>query len=164
MSKEGMEWCIALENIGPYMNIVLGPRFLFLKGERATKEKVFNYIPEMTEEDYNKYFRPATEEEINGEFEWDGEQFILKGSNRMKSIKEKAEEYAFIKQGIDPAGIQFREFNTNKQDGFEAGATYVLDILEQALTPQRCLTDMGMDICPEALVKTALQTIKELRK
>ena len=35
----------------------------------------------------------------------------------MKSIKEKAEEYAFIKQGIDPVGIQFREFEqTNKMD------------------------------------------------
>ena len=111
------------------MNIVLGPRFLFLKGERATKEKVFNYIPEMTEEDYNKYFRPATEEEINGEFEWNGEQFILKGSNRMKSIKEKSEEYAFIRQGI-AAGFQIREFDTNKQDGFEAGANYVLDEIE----------------------------------
>ena len=48
----------------------------------------------------------------------------------MKSIKEKAEEYAFIKQGIDSAGIQFREFDTNKQDGFEAGANYVVEEIE----------------------------------
>ena len=164
MNKEEKEWCIALDDVGWYDNSLFGKLPIFLKGERATKEKVFFEIPDITEDEYAKYFRPATEEEINGEFAWDGEQFILKGSKRMRSIKEKAEEYAFIKQGIDPAGIQFREFNTNKQDGFEAGATYVLDILEQALTPQRCLTDMGIDICPEALVKTALQTIKELRK
>lgn len=72
------KWCIALENIGPYIDSVLGPRYMFLKGERATKEKVFNMIPNMTEEEYAKFFRPATEEEINGEFEWDGLQYILK--------------------------------------------------------------------------------------
>ena len=49
----------------------------------------------------------------------------------MKSIKEKAEEYSFIRQGIDPVGIQFREFNTNKQNGFEAGANYVLETIEK---------------------------------
>ncbi len=48
----------------------------------------------------------------------------------MKSIKEKAEEYAFIKQGIDPVGIQFREFDANKQDGFVAGANYVVEEIE----------------------------------
>ena len=52
----------------------------------------------------------------------------------MKSIKEKAEEYAFIKQGIDPVGIQFREFDTNKQDGFEAGANYVLEHLSMTIS------------------------------
>ena len=51
----------------------------------------------------------------------------------MKSIKEKADEYAFIKQGIDSVGIQFREFNINKHDGFVAGANYVLEQLEEFL-------------------------------
>lgn len=72
------KWCIALENIGPYTDPVLGVRYKFLKGEPATKEKVFSMIPDMTEEEYAKCFRPATEEEINGEFEWDGYQYILK--------------------------------------------------------------------------------------
>ena len=48
----------------------------------------------------------------------------------MKSIKEKAEEYSFIKEGIDPSGIQYRDFNINKQEGFEAGANYVLEEIE----------------------------------
>ena len=51
----------------------------------------------------------------------------------MKSIKKKAEEYAFIKQGIDSVGIKFIELNTNKQDGFEAGANYVLEHFENIL-------------------------------
>lgn len=72
------EWCIALNNVSPYTDSVLGLRYEFLKGERATKEKVFSMIPSMTEEEYARYFRPATEEEINGEFEWDGYQYILK--------------------------------------------------------------------------------------
>ena len=49
----------------------------------------------------------------------------------MISIKEKAEEYSFIKQGIDPLGIQYRDFNINKQEGFEAGANYVLECIEE---------------------------------
>jgi hypothetical protein len=49
----------------------------------------------------------------------------------MKSIKEKAEEYSFIGQGIDPSGIQYRDFNMNKQEGFEAGANYVLEEIEE---------------------------------
>lgn len=48
----------------------------------------------------------------------------------MKSIKEKAEEYSFIRQGINPAGIQYRDFNINKQDAFMAGANYVLEQIE----------------------------------
>ena len=72
------EWCIALDNVSSYIDSVLGLRYKFLKGERATKKKVFSMIPDMTEEEYAKCFRPATEEEINGEFEWDGEQYVLK--------------------------------------------------------------------------------------
>jgi hypothetical protein len=68
----------------------------------------------------------------------------------MKSIKEKAEEYAFIKQGIDPVGIQFREFDTNKQDGFEAGAYYVLDAIEEAT-----------NICFDEELKNVLQQLKK---
>ena len=49
----------------------------------------------------------------------------------MKSIKEKAEEYSFIRQGINPAGIQYRDFNIDKQDGFETGANYVLEEIEK---------------------------------
>lgn len=77
------EWCIALENIGPYIDPILGERYKFLKGERATKEKVFSMIPDITEEKYAELFRPATEEEINGEFEWNGLQYILKKPKRM---------------------------------------------------------------------------------
>ena len=51
----------------------------------------------------------------------------------MKSIKEKAEEYSFIKQGIAPSGIQYRDFNIDKQEGFEAGANYVLECIEQLI-------------------------------
>lgn len=72
------ESCIALDNIGPYNDPILGVRYKFLKGERATKEKVFNMIPYMTEEEYARCFRPSTKEEINGEFDWDGEQYTLK--------------------------------------------------------------------------------------
>lgn len=88
----------------------------------------------------------------------------------MKTIKEKAME---AERDTHPLFETISEYtgkpvSVYDQDDmiamFEQGATYVLDILEQALTPQRCLTNLGMDICPEALVKTALQTIKELRK
>lgn len=71
----------------------------------------------------------------------------------MKSIKEKAEEYARC--------IANSKYT---REDFVSGANYVLDILEQALTPQKCLTDAGIDICPMALVKTALQIIEELKK
>ena len=54
----------------------------------------------------------------------------------MKSIKEKAEEYSFIKQGIDPSGIQYRDFNINKQEGFEEGANYVLEQIEKLTNNQ----------------------------
>ena len=57
----------------------------------------------------------------------------------MKSIKEKAEEYSFIKQGIDPSGIQYRDFNINKQEGFEAGANYVLNEIENIIKSDRIL-------------------------
>lgn len=132
-SGEKKEWCIALDNVSSYIDSVLGLRYKFLKGERATKEKVFSMIPSITEEEYARYFRPATEEEINGEFEWDGEQYVLEKTKRMKSIKEKAEEYAFIKEGIDPSGIQYCDFSINKKDGFEAGANYVLECFESIL-------------------------------
>ena len=82
----------------------------------------------------------------------------------MATIKEKAEEYSFIEQGIGPSGIQYRDFSINKKDAFIAGASYVLDIIEQCLTPQKCFTEHDIDICAEALVKTALQTIEQLKK
>ena len=51
----------------------------------------------------------------------------------MKSIKEKAEEYSFIGQGIGTSGIQYRDFSINKKDGFEAGANYVLDAITDVI-------------------------------
>ena len=73
----------------------------------------------------------------------------------MKSINEKAEEYAFIKQGIDPAGIQYRDFNIDKQDGFKAGANYVLDAI------QSCI-DRHEDGC--LALEAIILTIDELKK
>ena len=90
MSKEGMEWCIALDDVGWYDNSLFGKHPIFLKGERATKEKVFFEIPDITEEEYAKYFRPATEEEINGEFDWDGYQYILKKETKCMTKEEIA--------------------------------------------------------------------------
>ena len=79
----------------------------------------------------------------------------------MKSIKKKAEEYAFIKQGIDSVGIKFIELNTNKQDGFEAGANYVLEEIEKLLPKEdnRNLNDYG-----KALVWRIKDAIKQLKK
>ena len=54
----------------------------------------------------------------------------------MKSIKEKSEEYSFIKEDIDPSGVQYRDFNINKQEGFEAGANYVLEQIEKLTNNQ----------------------------
>ena len=48
----------------------------------------------------------------------------------MATIKEKAEEYSFIGQGIGPSGIQYRDFSKNKKDAFIEGANYVLDEIE----------------------------------
>ena len=39
----------------------------------------------------------------------------------------------------------------------------VIEEIEKALTPQKCLTDIGIEVSAEALVKTALQTINELK-
>ena len=121
------EWCIALDNVSPYINSVLGLRYKFLKGERATKEKVFSVIPEMTEEKYAELFRPATEEEINGEFEWDGEQYVLKKSKRMMSVKEKAEQVFPIEDYGDlDAELQRRKMRLC----YEHGANYVVEEIE----------------------------------
>ena len=87
----------------------------------------------------------------------------------MKSIKEKAEEYGYTNWQSDEyhdgasEGLEFDPIG-HTQKTFEAGANYVLDIIEQALTPQKCLTDIGIDVSPEALIKTALQTIEALKK
>ena len=71
----------------------------------------------------------------------------------MKSIKEKAQEWADIYPSCGMADKSFTE-----------GANYVIEIIEQALTPQKCLTDIGINVGPEALIKTALQTIEVLKK
>ena len=74
----------------------------------------------------------------------------------MKSIKEKAEEY--------PSGYMNLDRQQVAKQALEYGANYVLDIIEQCLTPQKCFVEHGIDICAEALVKTALQTIEQLKK
>lgn len=48
----------------------------------------------------------------------------------MKSIKEKAEEYSFIEEGTDLKGVPYKDYNNYKMEGFEAGANYVLDVVE----------------------------------
>lgn len=50
----------------------------------------------------------------------------------MKSIKDKAEEYSFIGEGIDLKGVPYKDYNNYKMDGFEAGANYVLECIEEA--------------------------------
>lgn len=79
----------------------------------------------------------------------------------MKSIKEKAEEYRRVIKVIDE---HESIVDTQGSEMFETGANYVLEIIEQALTPQKCLTDIGIDVSPEALIKTALQTIEQLKR
>ena len=64
------KWYVALEDYGSYQNSIFGKLPLFLKGERTTKEKVFSMCSDImcytiTEEEFNKHFRPATEEEIS---------------------------------------------------------------------------------------------------
>ena len=73
----------------------------------------------------------------------------------MKSIKEKAEESLLGYDEVQAPAIG---------RGFVLGANYVLDIVEQCLTPQKCLTDNGVEVCDAALVKTVLQTIEQLKK
>ena len=63
-NSEEVEWYIALDDVGYYKNPVAGWLPLIAKGERTTKEKVFHLIPDMKEEEFNKFFRPATPEEI----------------------------------------------------------------------------------------------------
>ena len=88
-------------------------------------------IQSMTEEEYARYFRPATEEEISGEFEWDGEQYILKReTKRMKSIKEKANEYRRV---IEVINEHESLVDTQGSEMFEAGANYVLDHLSKTI-------------------------------
>ena len=78
----------------------------------------------------------------------------------MKSIREKANEYAFIKQGIDSVGIKFIEFNTNKHDGFEAGGNYVLDEIERLLPKEdKNLNDYG-----KALIWRIKEAVEQLKK
>lgn len=58
----------------------------------------------------------------------------------MKSIKEKAEEYSFIEEGIDLKGVPYKDYNNDKMGGFEAGANYVLNEIEKELK-RRMLED-----------------------
>lgn len=58
-----VKWYVALDNYGIYES-TMSQVPVFYKGERTTKEKVYTYFPNMTDEEFNKHFRPATEEEI----------------------------------------------------------------------------------------------------
>ena len=49
----------------------------------------------------------------------------------MKSIKEKAEEFSFMEEGTDLNGVPYKDYNSYKMDGFEKGANYVIDVLEE---------------------------------
>ena len=64
-----IKWYVALNDYGHYDNTIISAVPLFLKGERTTKENVFNMCKdimgyEITEEEFNENFRPATETEI----------------------------------------------------------------------------------------------------
>ena len=54
----------------------------------------------------------------------------------MKSIKEKAEEYSFIGEGTDSKGEIYKDYNSYKYEGFEAGANYVLEQIEKLTNNQ----------------------------
>ena len=84
----------------------------------------------------------------------------------MKSIKEKSLElYPELRTDSDDWDVIEEQCDRDDQrKAFVLGANYVLEIIEQALTPQKCLTEAGIKVCPEALIKTALQTIEQLKE
>jgi len=73
----------------------------------------------------------------------------------MRSIKEKAEEYSLIEQGVDPSS--YRDFNINKKDAFIAGANCVSEQIIEAI--RLCDNDRHTD-----LYKSLWDCIDELRK
>ena len=84
----------------------------------------------------------------------------------MKGIKEKSFEL-FPEMHTDSDDWDVIEEQCDRDEqrkAFVKGANYVLDIIEQCLIPQKYFTEHGIDICAEALVKTALQTIEQLKK
>lgn len=160
-SEEKKEWCIALGNINAYHDPILGTRFMFLKGERATKEKVFSMIPEMTEEKYAELFRPATEEEINGEFDWDGYQYILKKETKCMTREEKASVL-----GHEPLTFeQMKEIEAmHLQHDWDALRNQAAIAAMQGMlsNPQSYLGEG--DTYPKAAVRFSNELIEELKK
>ena len=51
----------------------------------------------------------------------------------MATIKEMAEDYSFIAEGTDATGEIYKDYNSNKYEGFIAGAKYVLECIENLL-------------------------------
>ena len=58
-----VKWYVAIDNYGIYKS-TMSQVPIFCKGEMTTKEKVYTYFPNMTDEEFNKHFRPATKEDI----------------------------------------------------------------------------------------------------
>ena len=79
------------------------------------------------------------------------------------TIKEMALRAYPIRHKQNKKGAEY-DANLPRRKAFENGARAVMEEVEQALTPQKCLTDIGIDVCSEALVKTALQIIDELKE
>jgi len=179
-SDEKKELCIALSNISAYHDSILGTRFKFLKGELATKEKVFGMIPEMTEEEYAELFRPATEEEINGEFDWDGYQYILKKETKCMKARIKGTDVVISVQPIYSVdGLRIESFiNVTNGDLFPP---HTIDIIPndtdwEALRNQAAIAAMqevmnffgSIDYNQETIARLAVEQadtlIEELKK
>lgn len=86
----------------------------------------------------------------------------------MKSIKEKAEEYGLQYPVIhyDADGNTYNDVDKPSMD-FEAGANYVLDIIEKELT-QRMLEDYNQDAeedeVAQGCMATMIMFVRQLKK
>ena len=58
-----VKWYVAMDDYGIYEK-TMSQVPIFHKGEKTTKEKVYAYFPNMTDEEFYKHFRPAIEEGI----------------------------------------------------------------------------------------------------
>ena len=75
----------------------------------------------------------------------------------MKSIKEKAEEYSLIEEGVDLKGVPYKDYNDYKMEGFEAGAKYVLDAIIECMPKTHSFK-------PNEAIDIIVSRIKELKK